>query len=287
MNRYFSLTFDIEDHRPAGDNGRAAEALTRRILDLCDELGTRSTFFVVGDFGLSRVALMRTIVERGHELALHSYRHVPLDRESAGYAEKLRACKQSLEDAVAVGINGYRAPIFSLCERTQWVTEVLLDCGFGYSSSVLPGTNPLYGLPDAPRQPFTWPNGLLELPVPVGGVGRIRIPYLGGVYLRYLPKPMVGMLAQRDSSPLTWSYLHPYDFATGESYCRLPDTSHLVSLPLWFNRRGTESRLRWIVDRTSREVVTLAEFAGHLMDGSRAKASGAVPCFPAAAHLPA
>src|SRR5690554_7127094 len=47
---------------------------------------------------------------------------------------------------------GYRAPTFSLVPATVWATEVLVEEGFAYSSSVLPAKNLLHGFPGAPSE---------------------------------------------------------------------------------------------------------------------------------------
>lgn len=50
-------------------------AYTPRILRILDAKGARATFFAVGSLIRSRAGLMRGAVERGHELANHSWRH--------------------------------------------------------------------------------------------------------------------------------------------------------------------------------------------------------------------
>jgi hypothetical protein len=50
-----------------------------------------------------------------------------------------------LYDAGVKRIYGFRAPIFSITEKTLWVYKALVDIGFVYSSSVLLAENPLYG----------------------------------------------------------------------------------------------------------------------------------------------
>jgi polysaccharide deacetylase family protein (PEP-CTERM system associated) len=243
-----TITLDVEDHlgqyRP---EGRYADN-TRRILAFLRERQVRGTFFVVGRIGEVLPSLVREIVNAGHEVACHSYRHTPLDKESPeSFRRDTARAKDALEQAGGVPVMGYRAPIFSLTPRTAWALEALRDLGFTYSSSILPAPGPLYGFPGAPQAPFRWQNGLMEFPVPLAQMGPVKLPFLGGVYLRYLPRWLVHRWADQATSRVLWTYLHPYDFDTEEPYSRMPDTAAWVSLMLWFNRRSTWNKLSGLV----------------------------------------
>jgi hypothetical protein len=137
---------------------------------------------------------------------------------------------------------GFRAPTFSLVPETVWATEVLLAAGYTYSSSVLPARSPLYGYPGTPRDPFLWPCGLAELPVPTAGVGRLQLPYLGGTYLRVLPQPLITRIHRRGARRLPWTYMHPYDIDTDEPYWRVPDAGWM-SPALWVGRKRLLAKL--------------------------------------------
>jgi hypothetical protein len=113
----------------------------------------------------------------------------------------------------------------------------------------MPAANPLYGFPTAPRHPFVWPNGLIELPCPVAELGPLTLPYLGGIYLRYLPAVVVERLLDSNSgSPCLWTYTHPYDFDAAEPYARIPGTTFATSALLWMKRGGTDHKVRRILN---------------------------------------
>ena len=140
---------------------------------------------------------------------------------------------------------GFRAPVFSLTRESLWTVDILHDLGFRYSSSVLPSHHPLFGLPEAPRVPFRWPIGLVEIPVPLARFGPWNLPYLGGIYLRYLPKSFVARMRETaPGSQTQWTYIHPYDFDTDEPFCRIRDTALWISVLLWCNRRGSFEKLK-------------------------------------------
>jgi peptidoglycan-N-acetylglucosamine deacetylase len=243
-----TVTLDVEDH--LGQYGRDARyiANTQRILAFLAERKVRGTFFVVGRVAETAPALVREIASAGHEIACHSQRHMPLDREtSESFRTGTARAKEALEQAAGVPVEGYRAPIFSLTARTRWAVDELATLGFRYSSSVLPAANPLYGFPGAPRAPFRWPNGLVEFPVPLAQAGPARLPYLGGIYLRYLPGWLIRRWARARTGDVLWTYLHPYDFDSAEPYAPMPDTATWVSVLLWLNRGGTWDKLAGLI----------------------------------------
>jgi len=239
-----TVTLDIEDHLGRYEaRGRYVEN-TRRLLAFLAERGVRGTFFTVGRVAEAAPALVREIAAAGHELACHSYRHTPLDRETpASFRGDTARAKALLEQAGGVPVVGYRAPIFSLTARTRWALDELGALGFRYSSSIVPAPHPLYGYPGAPRTPFRWPGGLVEFPVPLAGIGPLRVPFLGGVYLRYLPGWLIRRWARAQDGTLLWTYLHPYDVDPEEPYAPLPDTATWVSVLTWLKRGGTWDKL--------------------------------------------
>ncbi len=237
-----TLTFDLED------DGRAVpryEAPTRRLLELLEREGVAATVFVVGSLAERSPGLVRAVAEAGHEVGLHGYRHVALDALGEdGFADDVRRGKALLEDLLGSEVRGYRAPLFSLTAQTPWAPARLSELGLAYSSSVLPAPNPIRGYPGVPREPFRWSSGLVELPCPVAGSGRLALPYLGGVYLRYLPRPLVRLLVRRTPPRvLPWTYLHPYDLDAGAPFAVLPHAGWLVSRILHHRRGQTLDRL--------------------------------------------
>ncbi len=49
---------------------------------------------------------------------------------------------------------GYRAPSYSITNKSQWAFEILIKEGFKYDSSIFPIRHDFYGMPNAPRFPF-------------------------------------------------------------------------------------------------------------------------------------
>lgn len=240
-----SFTLDFENHRTEASAERRYSDNARRLLAFFADEGVRATVFVVGELIATERDLLREAAAAGHELALHSYRHVPLTEEAPEtYAARARDARLALENVAGAAVTGYRAPVFSLTPATRWVVPALLEAGFTWSSSVLPAGNPLFGYAGAPRRAFHWPEGLLELPVPLARVLTLELPFLGGIYLRYLPRAFIRRaLAALDPAQPAWSYVHPYDIDAEEPYYRFPGTSAAMSWLLWRRRAGALNRL--------------------------------------------
>jgi polysaccharide deacetylase family protein (PEP-CTERM system associated) len=242
-----TFTLDLEDHRPEGspDGTERYPDLTRRILDFLDARAVRGTFFVVGEVAAAHPEIVRDVASRGHEVGLHAWRHVPLtDLDPDTVRADVTRGKELLEELTGAPVTGFRAPIFSLVPGSRWVVDVLVDAGFTYSSSVLSARSPLFGDPSLPTAPFRWPEGLVELPCPVARLGSYGVPYLGGVYLRALPR-VVSAAAERGfgRDQMLWIYCHPYDFDDAEPYWVVPEAGPWGSRLLWYNRRRTFAKV--------------------------------------------
>ncbi len=238
-----TFTLDLEDHRPDDAATLRYPSVTRDILEHLATHDITGTFFVVGVVAEAQPALVQEIAAAGHEIALHGWRHIPLvELDPASMRADVQRGKAFLEELTGTPVVGYRAPTFSLVASTVWAADVLADEGFTYSSSVLPTRNPLYGYPGAPNDPFLWPSGLAELPVPIAGAGRARLPYLGGTYLRLLPSAVIRQAHARGHRRVPWTYMHPYDVDTEEKYWVVPDAGWMSPL-LWVGRKGVLAKL--------------------------------------------
>jgi polysaccharide deacetylase family protein (PEP-CTERM system associated) len=241
-----TFTLDVEDHRPGPHAELRFPRVTDEIVEFLAGLSVRGTFFIVGDEARRQPSLVRHLAANGHEVALHGDLHLPVgSREPEELRRGVRDCRALLEDLVQQPVTGFRAPQFSLVRGAEWVTDVLAEEGFAYSSSVLSAPSPLFGYPEAPVGPFRWPSGLIELPNTLLRLGRWSIP-LGGLYLRVVPQPLLRrMLVPALAAPgaVPWLYLHPYDFDPGERPYVVRDASPLASPLQWWNRRGVWGRV--------------------------------------------
>lgn len=265
-----TITFDLEDNRRSGAQEARFIAMTERFLEFAESRGVTLTVFVVGEIARDHPGLISRVADRGHEIGLHGMRHVALGAVGSGrlYAE-LSQGREMLEQVAQAPVSGFRAPIFSLTPATAWAVDEITRAGFAYSSSVLPATNPLHGWPGAPRTPFRWEGGLLEFPCPVGGPGRAAIPYLGGIYLRYVPLlAMRSLLAASGDRTGLWSYVHPYDLDPDEPFFVLPHAGWLTSRIVHTRRAATLPRLDSLIAAAGGPGRPLGDVASELASRS-------------------
>jgi polysaccharide deacetylase family protein (PEP-CTERM system associated) len=193
---------------------------TGKVLDLFAESGVKATFFTLGWVADRHPRLIRRIVDEGHEVASHGWDH---DRvftlDAASFRADLARAKSALEDASGQKITGYRAPSFSIDQRTPWAHSVLADEGYRYSSSVAPIAHDHYGWADAPKHAYRPVAGsdLIELPISLASfVGRKIVT--GGGFFRLLPGEITYRAiarANRADRPAVF-YFHPWDMDPGQ-----------------------------------------------------------------------
>lgn len=194
------------------------EDQTRRLLDLYDRHSIKATFFVLGWVAERNRALVREIHDRGHEVAAHSYWHrLVFDMTPAEFREDLIRVRDLLQETIGARVTGYRAPTYSITEKSLWAHEILVEEGFEYSSSIFPITHDRYGIPSYARFPqrlSVQGRPLWEFPLTTLRVGGRNLPVAGGGYLRLFPVRTVGaalaMVNNRERQPAIL-YLHPWE----------------------------------------------------------------------------
>jgi polysaccharide deacetylase family protein (PEP-CTERM system associated) len=197
---------------------RRSAGVVPRILDFLARHDVKATFFVVGWLAEREPAMVRAIVEGGHEIASHSWEHALVGSLGPdGFPSSIRRSKQVLEEISGQPVRGYRAPSFSILPGMEWAFDILLEEGYRYDASLFPVTqHPVYGYPNARRHPYTIdrPSGtLVEIPATtLELLGRI-LPAAGGAYFRLLPLALVQSgfrQASRNGVRGTF-YIHPWE----------------------------------------------------------------------------
>jgi peptidoglycan/xylan/chitin deacetylase (PgdA/CDA1 family) len=115
---------------PQGEHFTVTEVLPH-LLELLSSLGLSATFFVEGLNASTYPDALASIAERGHELALHAWRHedwalLSPDREAA-----LLDRAQEAMAKIGLSATGFRPPGGGL---TPWTLELLRSRGFRYAS---------------------------------------------------------------------------------------------------------------------------------------------------------
>lgn len=268
----YLFSIDLEDVRMWMENGSSYQERvienTSEYLNWLNKNTIKTTFFTVGDIAERYPELIQEIVHQGHEIGCHTNNHKALDLQTKDeFKLDLEANMESLLKAGAKDLYGFRAPIFSLTEKTSWAYEVLNDLNFEYSSSVLPAKNPLYGWEDFGYKP-KYINGILEIPMTLYKVAVLNIPIGGGTYFRLLPsfilkKGMKSISAQSDERYVT-GYFHPYDIDVKQERFMHPgiNNSKIYNMLMYVGRKGVFSKLDQI--KTDYQFATYKAFADRL-----------------------
>lgn len=237
-----------------------------RLLDLFATHGAHCTFFTLGWIAERHPAMIRRMVEAGHELASHGYSHRRVTDETPDeFRADVRRTKAILEDTGGVPVVGFRAASFSFDSRTQWAHEILAEEGYGYSSSVYPVRHDHYGVPDAPRFAYRpcGTRGVPEIPMTTVRLFDRNLPCSGGGYFRLLPYALFRWAIHRvnaqDAQPAIF-YLHPWEIDAGQP--RQTGISAKTRFRHYVNLGRTEARLRRL----------LTEFAWDRVDRAMARA---------------
>ena len=228
-----AMSVDVEDYfqvqafagliDPSSWDGfpRRVQENTERVLQAFDRAGVKATFFTLGWVAERHPALVRRIVDAGHELASHGHGHALVHTLTpAQFRNDLVRAKGMLEQAGGAEVQGYRAPTFSIGTRNPWAFEVLARTGHRYSSSVYPVRHDLYGMPDAPR--FSYrpdASGLVEIPMTTLKVGARNVPIAGGGYFRLMPYTVFRGLLRRFHARehrASVFYFHPWEIDPGQ-----------------------------------------------------------------------
>lgn len=255
-----AMTIDVEDYFQVSafaphisrdswpERECRVEANIDRILGILEAGRAHGTFFTLGWIAERYPAMVRRIVDAGHELASHGYGHLRAsDQTRAQFMDDISRSKQILEDIGGQAVQGYRAPSFSIGPGNLWALDALQEAGYRYSSSIYPIAHDHYGMPDAPRFAFhpNGANGLLEVPITTVRIGQRNLPAGGGGYFRLLPYALSRRLMRRvnreDGQPAIF-YCHPWELDPGQP--RLPGVGLKTRFRHYVNLGRMEARVR-------------------------------------------
>lgn len=252
------LTIDVEDYFQVSAfegiiNTRDWETMEQRVgrntetvLSLLADHGTQATFFIVGWVAERYPQLVKSIHQRGHAIGCHSYWHRRVyDMTEDEFRADTHKVKSILEDITGQPVLGYRAPSYSITQKSLWAIDILKELGFTYDSSIFPIYHDTYGIPNAPRFSYRHANGLLEYPLSTARLLGQKIPVSGGGYFRLFPywftRAALRSINRKEGKPFVF-YFHPWEIDPEQP--RMSNAS-LVSTFRHYNQLNkTKSRLK-------------------------------------------
>ncbi len=210
-----------------------------KLLACLAEKRVRATFFVLGHVAELHPEVVPAIEAAGHEIACHGYAHrLIYELSPEEFRNDLRCALDILRKQARSQILGYRAPYWSITEKSLWAVDILVEEGIEYDSSVYPTKTHLYGIPSAPRSTYRLrtPTGrtIIEIPPSVLNLPLWHIPFAGGFWLRVLPYWFIywAMRLYRRKGDPGLVYIHPPEFDPDKPRVPMPLTDRV--LHYWF-----------------------------------------------------
>jgi len=185
------------------------------------------TCFFLGWVAQEFPELVRDAADRGHEIASHGYAHVLCyEMTPEAFFEDIPKAKRIVEDLLGRPIHGYRAPGFSVTEKTPWFFDKLAQAGITYDSSVFPASRAHGGIKTSHYAPYvikTKYGSLIEFPITVARVFGRPTCFFGGGYLRLFPYTLLSRMSRKvlaEGRPVVF-YVHPREIEPGHPRLRM------------------------------------------------------------------
>ena len=221
------------------------------ILQLLKKYRVSATFFIVGWIAEKHPEVVHHILADGHEIGCHSYWHRKVyDLTPEEFREDTLKAKTILEKISNRKITSYRAPSYSITQKSLWAFDILKELGFTTDSSIFPIMHDIYGLPGSPRFHYKLnPQQIDEYPISTAVFFGKKIPVAGGGYFRLYPYWFTKFALKRinkiEKQPFVF-YLHPWEIDNGQPRFK---QARLLSKFRHYNNLGrTMNRLERLLD---------------------------------------
>jgi polysaccharide deacetylase family protein (PEP-CTERM system associated) len=219
----------------------------RGLLELLADGGGTATCFFIGYFARRFPHLVREAIAAGHEIGSHSYFHrLVYEMSPVEFQEDALASRKLLEDISGTAVRGYRAPAFSVTERTPWFFDKLAEAGYAYDSSVFPARHQTGGLATSRLEPHrveAAAGTITEFPITVVQTLGKPMCFFGGGYLRLFPYRLIRTMGRRalnEGRPIVF-YIHPREI--DPDHPRLP-LSRRRRFACYVNLRSTRLKIQ-------------------------------------------
>lgn len=269
------LTFDIEEWFHANYSSvniskyshlpTTLPNLVDILIHEMDEVGVKSTCFIVGNVAKKYPQIVKKLHKAGHEIASHSMHHkLMYSLKPSEFVQDTYESCETLQSLTGTKVLGYRAPSWSVKENMLgWFYDGLRKNGIEYSSSVFPAANYLYGIDDVTPFPHVVEggSGCIEIPCSVGSILNKKFGFSGGFYFRVFPKWFIKTFAHslNDKGIPVVFYLHPREIDVQQEKLDLPLHENLIH---YWNIAGTLPKLREVMRLYKKSFTRMDTFFG-------------------------
>ena len=188
------------------------------LLDLLDDFGVCSTFFVSSDVAVKTPDAIREAIRSKHEIGCHGYKHQPMSMGSPrDQYRTLKVATETLWNHLNTTPVGFRAPFYRVDASTL---SALVKLGYKYDSSVVPSPRIISTnfFPNAPHEPYAPSEARIDqrgetsiIEIPVSTLPIVRLP-LSLSFCMLFGLNLYKSLLQRFDQGIMTFYLHNYDF---------------------------------------------------------------------------
>ena len=221
------LTFDIEDwfhilDNPGTRNISDWEKFEPRIHrnmdiihEICSKNNAKATFFVLGWIAEKYPEIVKKISNLGYEIGSHTYSHqLVFEQNQKQFSNDLERSIKVLENLTGKKVKCFRAPGFSITEKTLWAFESLIKNGIEIDCSVFSSRRAHGGMTsktiNLPCRISYKGLNIKEFPINTHKIAGFNTVFSGGGYFRFFPYKLIRKWIRQ--SEYTMTYFHPRDF---------------------------------------------------------------------------
>jgi polysaccharide deacetylase family protein (PEP-CTERM system associated) len=217
------------------------------ILEQLNRHNSKATFFILGWIAERFPKLIKKIHSQNHEIACHGYNHdLVYSLSSENFRQDVSRTKYILENITGEKVIGYRAPNFSI---TDWAIDELISMGFRYDSSLfLTFAHNRYGklkhYKVSGNTIFNLKDDFYQVMLSNLDMLRIKIPWSGGFYFRFIPYPIfkMGISKILKNKEVYVFYIHPWEFDPAQPKVR--NISLQYKFRHYVNLKNTELKFK-------------------------------------------
>ena len=250
------LTFDIEDwfhilDNPSTKNISDWKKFDTRIYrnmdiihEICSKSNTKSTFFILGWIAEKYPEIVKKISELGYDIGSHTYSHqLVFEQNQKQFCNDLEKSIKLIEDITGKKVKSFRAPGFSITEKTLWSFESLVKNGIEYDCSVFSSRRAHGGMvhKNINKPCIISYKGLKikEFPMNTHKIAGLNTVFSGGGYFRFFPYYLIKKWTKQ--SKYTMTYFHPRDFDLNQPI--LENLSIYRKFKLYYGIKGCKEKL--------------------------------------------
>lgn len=212
-----------------------------KLLNLFSKKKIKATYFILGKLIEDHPEIIKEIISEGHEIGCHTYSHQALyTMQPDDFRKEIQLCNDLIKQFDTKYI-GFRAPYFSIDQRSWWSLDILKEQGFLYDSSIYPGDNKRTGMPGYPAHIHQLENSLWEAPISTFKILNFD-PGLGGAYFRILPYSVFRhKMREINKNRPGIFYIHPWELDPEHPYVK--GLSKRIQYTHYYNLKSTEKKI--------------------------------------------